>query len=416
MRTWERTLVSLQRLAGVEHEPDPDVVVRRTLLLVASVIYCVAALLWAALYVALDESAAGTIPLVYGLLTAANVGVFVRTGRERWFRDSQLTFNLVLPFLLQVALGGFVPSGAVILWAFTAPLGAVLIDRPSTAHRWFLAFVALLLVAGWVQPLVREGNGLSDDVRLAFLVANLAAVTAIAFVLMRYFATLRERAYAQLREEEQRSERLLLNVLPADVADTLKRREGIIADAYDSVTVLFADMVGFTRLSEELNPVEMVDLLNAVFSYFDGLVERHGVEKVRTVGDAYMVVAGAPRPRPDHADVIATLSLEMLDFVSHVNHPQVGRCDFRIGINSGPAVAGVIGTTKFHYDVWGDAVNVASRMESHGVAGRVHVGPGTQPLLDARFRLEPRGHTQVKGKGSMPTWLLESLVDPARHV
>jgi len=406
VRLWERTLAVLQRLAGVTAEMEPDEAVRRTLLLAASIIYTFAGLLWGALYVALGEPGPGLIPIAYGILTGLNAWLFVTTGRERWFRESQLGLTLLLPFALQLALGGIGPSGWVIVWAFTSPVGALLIGEEEQADRWFAGFVVLLAASIALQPLVRDGNSLSEAARRAFLIANVSAVLTIVFVLLRYFDTLKTRAYAALRTEEQKSERLLLNVLPADIARILKEGNSTIATAHDSVTVLFADMVAFTQLSEILSPVEMVELLNELFTYFDSLVERSGLEKVRTIGDAYMVVGGVPRPRDDHAEAVAVLGLEMLRFREHVDHPHVRSLSFRIGINSGPVVAGVVGTTKFHYDVWGDAVNVASRMESQGVPGRVQVGPGAHPLLDGSFVMEPRGLTDIKGKGQLQTWLL----------
>lgn len=392
---------------------DVDESLQRSLLLGAAAMYSVAGVVWGLLYIALGEPVAGSIPLGYGILTAINIGIFVRWQRMARFRDSQLLLTLILPVLLQLALGGFVASGGVIIWAFTSPLGALLVGNPRTAHRWFLAFLGLVVAAAFIQPLVRDEAGLSEGVRLAFFVGNLAAVTAIVFLLTRYFADKKTEAYELLGREREKSEELLLNVLPSEVADALRQGANTVAEDYDAITVLFADVVGFTTLSEELSPGQMVDLLNAVFSYFDRLVARHGVEKIRTVGDSYMVVAGAPRRRSDHAQVMAQLALEMLDLHRHVDHPHVGRVQFRIGLNSGPATAGVIGHTKFHYDVWGDAVNVASRMESHGVPGRVQVGPGTVDLIKDDFALEPRGSVDVKGKGTMQTWLLGQRVKSA---
>ncbi|MDX1621491.1 MAG: adenylate/guanylate cyclase domain-containing protein, partial [Nitriliruptorales bacterium] len=344
MSVWERSLTSLESL-DVARDTDADRHLQRTLLVAASIFYSGAGAIWGSAYLLLGEPIAGSIPLGYALLTVVNIVVFTRTQRYRWFRDTQLLLTLLLPFFLQVALGGFVSSGVVILWAFTSPLGALLVGDPETAHRWFLAFVALVVVSLVVQPLVRTGNSLSSGLQLGFLVGNVVAVTAIVFVLLRYFSALKNRAYQLLGEEREKSDQLLRNVLPEEIAQVLRDSSETIAEDFDAITVLFADVVGFTALSEQLSPPEMVDLLNAVFSYFDDLVERHDVEKVRTVGDNYMVVAGAPRRRPDHAQVIARLALDMLEFERWVPHPEVGRLTFRIGINSGPATAGVIGNT-----------------------------------------------------------------------
>jgi guanylate cyclase len=210
-----------------------------------------------------------------------------------------------------------------------------------------------------------------------------------------------------LRQEQDRSESLLLNVLPQQVAERLKGGSQIIADHYDSASILFADLVGFAPLTSELTPREMVELLNEIFSRFDSLVEEFGVEKIRTIGDNYMVASGLPRPRPDHAKALAALALAMNGYLA--TRPKIGgrRLSFRIGINSGPVIAGIIGVRKFHYDVWGDSVNIASRMESQGTPGKIQVTRGTYELIKDEFICEPHGSIEVKGRGPMETWFLE---------
>jgi len=217
-----------------------------------------------------------------------------------------------------------------------------------------------------------------------------------------------ERLNTELEGERAKAERLLRNVLPGPIAERLKHGEGTIADAFDSVTVLFADIVGFTSLSSKVPAAELVVVLNDVFSRFDTLAERHGLEKIKTIGDAYMVVAGVPEPRPDHAVAVATMALDMLDEIRAFNAERGTELGIRIGIHSGPAVAGVIGKKKFIYDIWGDTVNTASRMESTGMPGRVQVSDVTAQQLDGRLEIEDRGLIAVKGKGEMRTWLLTS--------
>jgi guanylate cyclase len=196
----------------------------------------------------------------------------------------------------------------------------------------------------------------------------------------------------------------LLNILPKEIAAILKDEQRIIADHYDGASVLFADMVNFTPMSAEMTPVEMVELLNEIFSHFDGLVEKYNLEKIKTVGDCYMVAAGVPRPRPDHAQVLTHLALEMRDFLKSRTFRASRPVDFRIGLNSGPVLAGVIGRKKFIYDLWGDAVNTASRMESHGTGGAIQITRATYDLIKDDFACEPRGTVNVKGKGEMDVW------------
>jgi adenylate cyclase len=201
-------------------------------------------------------------------------------------------------------------------------------------------------------------------------------------------------------------------VLPTSIVPLLKNPAAqTIAQQHDSVSILFADVVGFTQLSMKLNPTEMVELLNRVFSYFDSLIEDRQVEKIRTIGDNYMIVAGAPLYHPEHAQVLARIGLEMLAYLENPANSADGQLQFRIGINSGPVIAGVIGQTKFHYDVWGDAVNTASRMESHGVPGKIQVTVATYELLANSFICQRRGMVEIKGKGFMETWFVEAERD-----
>jgi class 3 adenylate cyclase len=212
----------------------------------------------------------------------------------------------------------------------------------------------------------------------------------------------------EIEEERAKSEQLLRNVLPEAIAHRLKQEPARIADHFDEVTVLFGDIAGFTPLSEELSPQELVAALDDVFSAFDEIAHRHGLEKIKTIGDAYMVVGGVPTPRADHADAVAEMALEMRDLVAHKQFVGGRQLRLRIGIHSGPVVAGVIGKKKFIYDLWGDTVNTASRMESHGVAGMVQVTAATAERLRARYRLTPRGAVSIKGKGEMETWFLDA--------
>jgi len=212
---------------------------------------------------------------------------------------------------------------------------------------------------------------------------------------------------SQLQAERERSDRLLLNVLPLAIAERLKKGEVIIADRFDAVTVLSADIVDFTSEWDNKPPGELVKLLNNIFSRFDQLAENHGLEKIKTIGDAYMVVGGLPTPRTDHAAAVADMAIAMHQEVKMVNAGNGKEYKIRIGIDSGPVVAGVIGRRKFSYDLWGDTVNTASRMQKHGRADSIHVTDATHSLLKESYLFEERGHIQVKGKGSMHTYFLK---------
>jgi class 3 adenylate cyclase len=217
-----------------------------------------------------------------------------------------------------------------------------------------------------------------------------------------------EQAYLkQLQAEQEKSERLLLSILPRPVAEQLKQTQSTIADSFAEATVLFADIVDFTVISTHRSPIEMVNLLNHIFSAFDNLAEKHGLEKIKTIGDAYMVVGGIPKHRPDHAEAIADMALDMQIAISKFNSETGESFSIRIGISTGPVVAGVIGTKKFIYDLWGDTVNTASRMESHGFPGAIQVTDSTYQCLKDKYQLEERGTIPVKGKGEMQTFILK---------
>jgi class 3 adenylate cyclase len=214
-----------------------------------------------------------------------------------------------------------------------------------------------------------------------------------------------------LLAEQDRSERLLLNVLPAPIAARLKQGEAVIADRFPEVTVLFADLAGYTASSDRSSPERLVQVLDDLFTAFDRLAQRHGLEKIKTVGDAYMVAGGLPVPRPDHAQAVAEMALAVLQEVGRHLDPSGQPLAVRIGIDTGPVVAGVIGTAKFSYDLWGDTVNTASRMESQGVVGCIQVTERTYRRLRDRYRFERRGPVQVKGKGELVTWFLLGRID-----
>jgi class 3 adenylate cyclase len=235
----------------------------------------------------------------------------------------------------------------------------------------------------------------------------IASTTFLALVGVSYhFASVTENAEQRVQEELERSDQLLLNVLPEPIAQRLKTKPETIADSFEAATVLFADIVGFTRLASERPGPVIVDMLNEVFSVFDRIAEHYGLEKIKTIGDAYLVAGGVPVPRADHAVAVTAMALEMVDVLRQNPSERLAGLDIRIGIHSGPVVAGVIGEKKFAYDLWGDTVNVASRMESHGLPGRIQVSEATQRLIASDFDLEERGTLDVKGKGAIKTWLV----------
>jgi class 3 adenylate cyclase len=365
----------------------------------ASVI-CVLAIGWVLTYLALDRPLSAAIPLGYQLATIAGLWWFRRTCEFGVFRVSQIALILVLPFLLQWSLGGFVNGSAVMVWAFAAPLGAAVFFGARAAVATFAAFAALTLVSGLLDPTLAAGAPpLPEPVRRLFFVLNVLGMALATFLVVVWFVH-------ALGREQRRSEGLLRNILPAPVADRLKRGEHPIADRIAQATVLFADIVDFTALSVRLAPDALIDLLDRVFRACDELAEKHGLEKIKTVGDSYMAAAGVPLADPDHARSAAEMALDLEPAVQAAVAGLAPPIRLRVGLHSGSVVAGVIGRRKFAYDLWGPAVNIASRMESQGVADRVQVSNATYRLLSERYLFEPRGRVEIKGLGEMETWLL----------
>ena len=387
------------RLLNIGAKPDdpPELRRRKRLMVAFSMAVMPTGFVWGAIYYVLGETTAAAVPIAYMPFAAANLAAFARTRDLDQVRRGQCLLILSLPFVLHVALGGFEPSSGVVLWSVLAPFCALVFGGIGAGSRWLVAFSAIVGIAAFAQP--RATNSLPQAVITLFFVANIATISAVAFALLAAYAR-------QLAAERGRSERLLLNVLPASIASRLREREEVIADRYPAATVIFADVVNSTPLTVELEPERMVALLDEHVTRFDQLADRHGVEKIRTIGDNWMGVAGVPAPRPDHAEATARLALAMLAYVDERRASGMRCLDFLIGVNSGPVIGGVIGRRKFVFDIWGDTVNTAARMESHGVAGKVQLTEATYELLKERFVCEPRGTIEVKGKGAVRTWWL----------
>lgn len=300
------------------------------------------------------------------------------------------------PVLDTAMFGGLLPSGFLVIFVLDVALGALLAISLRAGLVWFGVFVLSVVYAvaipHWVDPIY----ALNDPTGNAAF--NLIATGMVTMAVMIYFIRQRDRF-------QRRSDDLLHAILPDQIAAQLKDEPGTIADDVPSASVLFADVVDFTAMSVTMSPAELVEMLDELFTVFDGFVTELGLEKIKTIGDAYMVASGVPVPRDDHADAIADLALRIRD---HVATTTFGgrKLQMRVGIASGPVTAGIIGTHKFAYDLWGDTVNMASRMESSGLPGEIQLAPSTYELLRDRYGCERRGPVQVKGKAEMMTYVL----------
>jgi adenylate cyclase len=294
-----------------------------------------------------------------------------------------------------VALGGYAYSGAIMLFGMAFISVAALLLGRKAAIIAGLTYATISVILGFLEDSLRARRAAPDRTltTILFVLVLVGSINIVAPLIVYFMG--------RLRHEHERAESLLLNVLPGAVAAELKETGSTTARRFDEVSVLFADIVGFTPLSATMEPEELVERLNTVFTYFDDLADRYEVEKIRTIGDTYMVASGIPVPRHDHAHALAGMALEMLAYAAQ------GPLSFRIGIHSGPAVAGVIGTRKFQYDIWGDTVNTASRMESHSEPGRIQISDATNDLISRDFVTSYRGPIEVKGKGTLTTWWLD---------
>ena len=385
--------------------------VDRRRVLTINVVALIAALLnatYIVVYLAADPSEFTVVVFAntFAVLVALSAIKINGSGRidvAMWVLFLAGLFNITAASL-SVGTGIGVPLFFAILPA-TAALIAPVGDIKTPAIMTAMSLAAWLFVI-WVDT-PESGAFVGTSTETLLLATSVIGIMFFLAIVAIRFRVLSDVAEAELQEANERNEALLLNILPSEIAERLKAGEEVIADRVEGVSVLFADLVDSTPMSEKLTPTEMVTLLNEIFTPFDDLADELGLEKIKTVGDAYMVVGGIPTERPDHVEAIADMALRMREELSGHSVAGFGTPAMRFGIDTGPVVAGVIGRRKFSYDLWGDTVNTAARMESHGVPGEIQVTEAVRDALAPEFEFEERGRLEVKGKGTMSTWFLE---------
>ena len=380
---------------GAAPSDSPESALQKRLTVSLSVGLLPLTLLWSVVYFAAGAPTSAVIPGLYTIIAPINTAVFAWMRNLALYRSIQFLMFLFLPWLLMMSLGGFRVSSVVIIWAALCPLAALLLGDLRQTVFWIAGFVLLLIVSAILQPYLVPA-ALPERFVTWFFVLNIGAVIAIAFALLYYFV-------GQRNFFQERSEMLLLNILPKEISEALKANQHPIAAQYDDASILFADVVEFTPMAASMTPMRLVDLLNEVFQCFDDLVDKYDLEKIKTIGDCYMVAAGVPRSCPDHAKVIVNLALDMKAAVAQRKFGD-RELAFRIGINSGPVVAGVIGRKKFIYDLWGDTVNIASRMESQGQSQCIQITGNTFRSIEDEFICEPKGKIKIKGADELEIW------------
>ena len=402
------------RNAGFLPSDSEEVRLQKSLLIFATGLISFASMLWLFIYWQLGPRFSSTIPFVFQLLLVGNLVAFLRWRKFELFRLTQLSLFLFTPFVAQWSMGNFISASGVSLWALLAPIGAVLIVGPREALAWFIAYLVLTALSGFFDFYLADAAlpyQVPTRISVFFFALNFAAVSSIVFLLLRFATTEKhkiqahlEEAHQLLQEEQARSERLLLNILPGPIAERLKSSNQTIADGFSDVSVMFVDIVNFTRIAEGLKPQEVFTMLNRIFSSFDELAETYGLEKIKTIGDAYMVAGGLNDACHDYTAALVDMALDMRDLLQRDFHVNSRHLEVRIGIGSGPVVAGVVGKKKFIYDLWGDTVNIASRITGEGPPGMVQIDERSYLRLRDRFDFLSPETVHLKGKGNMTVY------------
>jgi adenylate cyclase len=415
------------KTAGIEPDDADDVKLKKSLLMLAMGLTVAAPVLWLALYGAMGLNLPASVAFGYQLVSLGTLLVYLLTRNFDLFRVLQLSLYLFFPFVLQWQLGDFITASGFVLWGLLAPIVAVLVYSPRDSIPWFVAYIVLIAAAaGADYYLFAEGAKpapVPPKTIVVFFALNFVAISSVVYFLLRYAAVERDKSKARMEEahrllqaEQERSERLLLNILPGPVAERLKMEDGTIADGFADVTVMFADIVNFTTLAEGMSPNQIFAMLNKVFSSFDSLAENHGLEKIKTIGDAYMVAGGLnDESSVNYSEAIAQMALDMRDLLASDLSVNDHRLEIRMGIGTGPVVAGVVGKKKFIYDLWGDTVNLASRITAESVPGMVQVDVTTYRRLRNRFEFDPPKTLYLKGKGDTTVYTLRGRKVAAGH-
>lgn len=371
---------------------------------------------WLAIYWAMGIEFSTTVPLCYQVISVASLAIFLITRNFDIFRIIQLSLFLFAPFVMQWSIGNYVTSSGVALWAFLAPLGAMFLYGYRASVPWFVAYIILNALSGFFDYYLMTGveSGVPLQTIAVFFSLNFVVVSTIIFMLVRYFVREQDiskktldREHALLLQEQQKSERLLHNMLPEHISKRLMQESTTIADGHADITVVFADIINFTSLTEEMSPQQMVALLNNVFSSFDLLVEKYSLEKIKTIGDAYMAAGGLSNVHSDYVSAMADMAIEMKKLITEQEEFKKYNLGLHIGISTGPLVGGVIGTKRLVYDLWGDTVNIASRLSAYGVSGKIQVDTTTYNRLRNNYKFNGPHKVIVKGKGEITMYWLE---------
>jgi adenylate cyclase len=404
------------RQGGLEPQDSEDLKVRKSILVFAMGLMTAAPMFWLGIYWAMGLQLSATLPFTYQLISVATFLIFVATRNFAFFQFAQLSLFLFFPFVVQLSIGNFVSASGVVLCGILAPIIAVPVLGARASVPWFIGHLVLLAISGYIDYQLADGIKSTIPLRttVVFFLMNFVGTSSIAYFLLRYAAMQKEgyevelvKSNRLLQIEQDRSERLLLNILPGPVAARLKEDGQTVADGFADVTVMFADIVNFTTIAGGMSPAQIFTMLNRVFSEFDSLAERHGMEKIKTIGDAYMVAGGLnDDAAKNYSEAIADMALDMRDVLARNPAFADLKLEMRMGIGTGPVIAGVVGKKKFIYDLWGDTVNLASRITSEGAPGMIQTDATTYRRLQGRYDFLAPETIALKGKGDTQVYRL----------
>jgi class 3 adenylate cyclase len=405
------------RRIGIAPGDSPELRIKKFTLLIITVCCFIAAPIWSYSYYLMGLTTSALIPVAYMLIIGPAIVFFAVNKNEKILLNIQLATIFLCPSVMQWLAGGYLKGGVIILWAFLAPITALIFHDVRKARFWMLMVMIDILITGVLNNYFEQyGNYTNRSQKVLQITMNLAGAIMVIYFAMQYFVLTINKNNKLLLEEKEKSDKLLLNILPAQIAEELKVSGKTKPTLYASATIIFSDFKDFTQFSELYTPEELVGELEHCFNSFDEIISRHGLEKIKTIGDAYMCVAGIPKNDDDavsNATHAVLAAMEIADFVKTIKQQKhnEGKAywDIRIGAHTGDVVAGIVGKKKFVFDIWGDAVNTANRLETCGEEGKINISGATYDLVKEYFSCSYRGKLAVKNKGELDMYFVDSI-------
>jgi class 3 adenylate cyclase len=400
------------RQIGTSPNDSEELLLKKYVAMIVAVGCCIAATIWTAIYYLIGCHIAAIGPLIYIACVFPAIIYFSVTKKAEALINAQLFAIYFCPTFMEWTSGGFVNGCAIVLWTFLAPLSALLFYDIAKARIWVVIMLSSIVLTAFFDDYIKRlGPEINNNVKPYITAMNLVGPTGIMFFAMQYFLKTITKNSALLKEEKHKSDRLLLNILPAKIAEELKTTGKASPMKYTAATVIFSDFTDFTKIAEELTHEQLIEELDYCFKAFDDIITKFGIEKIKTIGDAYMCVAGVPVSMDDGTVLAVHAALEMAEFIRQIKEQKntTGKpyWDVRLGIHTGDVIAGIVGGKKFAYDIWGDAVNIASRMESSSAAGKVNISGATYDLVKEHFKCKYRGQIPAKNKGFIDMYFVE---------